>query len=330
MLRRVGEDATQVIRDVTETVSVDLFDNLQDPDQLAGNPDLDRLASQLTLYPSFSEMERRRDEMYEEMEVQAAANGTPRAQRSKPKEGTDLVTAVGLLSEVIARSELVDDVELKTELTREAIRGWALALVVMAVREGQTNLLHEIFQSISEPEDPDSVKEVEKFNRWLNQFIGTIMTIVVVGRAGAVLGIPQLDGPVRALLDDADFMASAAHALLTTRLVIDYRQDGWVDRLRSLRDAHGKHPIVGEVIWAWAMVSYLRRDLDPADESALVSFLADITAEGTHAGGPNVVQKRAAARSRALQQLRDKRRAFLQGTERGYGDVASDIETVRK
>jgi hypothetical protein len=330
MLRRVGEDATQIIRKVTETVSVELFDSLQDPDQLTGNPDLDRLARQLTLYPSFSEMERRRDEMYEDMEVQAAANGTAPAQPSEAEEGADLLAAVGLLSEVIARSELVDDVELKTELTREAIRGWALALVLLVAREGQTNLLHEIFESISEPLDPDSAREVERFKRWLNQFIGTIMTIVVVGRAGAVLGISQLDGPVQALQEDADFMASAAHALLITRMVIDYRQDGWVDRLRSLREAHGKHPMVGEVIWAWAMTSYLRRDVDPVDESALAALLADIVAEGTHASGPNVVQERATAKSRALQQLRDKRRDFLRGTERGYGDVASDIETSQR
>jgi predicted MPP superfamily phosphohydrolase len=303
LLRRVGDAATAVIQEITKRVSIDLFDQIQDPHALSADPDVDALARQLELYPTWRENEEIRDQAYEDLEVHSAGDGGDMGDQeadSRLRATLDFLPAVSLLSEVLASSELVDDVEMKTELLKQAVHGWSVAIVIMTVREDQTSWLHDLFQDTM-PEEALGLLD------WL---VGVTVTFAVSATAAGLLGRSQLDGAISNALEDEAFLTATAPALITTLIGARYRRPGWVDDLRRLQEDHGgQHPYVRELIRAVAIGSYHMESISDQDAAALEDFIAGIAVKASP-GQPSV-QERARIRSRAIQELQDNKRRVL-------------------
>ena len=90
----------------------------------------------------------------------------------------------------------------------------------------------------------------------LARLLDIIVTFITVIAVQGFLGTLHLEGTVKRVLDDEEFMTVAAHALLATMLYAATGNHDWPDRLAVLHSAHGEHPIVGQLVRSYALAMY--------------------------------------------------------------------------
>lgn len=140
----------------------------------------------------------------------------------------------------------------------------------------------------------------ERISRLAELLTTVLLTLVMRLELGSV----HMEDVIRRALDDHDFMAETVHALLTTILYVELRLPGWPERLRSLRETHGKHPIVAELVRVTALLAY-RLDTAVAgdDRQRIERLLVDMhtpTVSGKGSAG-----QRAAMRDAVVKELRE-------------------------
>jgi len=284
--------------DRVEDVTVQMFDSIKErPGWSEDVPDLDRLRSTLaTGDPQVDE--ETLDEMYEDV-TSPTRRTDPLPEL--PASLVDLSPAVGLLSHVLRNSELVDDVALKTAELKRALHGWALLTVVFAVREDQSQAMHgllrEALGAASEAPDEQEVDGVE-------QIAATLTTSMVTAFVGSTLGSAQLEGVLREVLRDREFMQETAHATLATMLAYRIGLRGWPGLIKELYEHHGEHPVVAQLALSVALSAYRSPDTGDAVAGELESFLADSYSANSGSGSARVVQRNA-----VLNELQTSRRA---------------------
>lgn len=327
LLRRVGEATVPIIEEIGNRVPLALFDSIQDPDALTADPDVDQLARQLQYFPTYREIRQARESMYEEMEVRSSVGSEPAddsADRggSRPEDlqaaelaqALEFLPAVGMLSEVLASSELVDDMALKTELLEACIRGWSLAIVMLAVREGLDNSFRALFEDAYAELAPQDAEGADEFREFVDWVVGLALTLAFSLTVAGRLGVHQLDGSIRANIENSELMEASAPALLLRLVAARAQTDEWVAGLRSLLERHGTSPFIRRIVHVFSLWLYHAPSTSEHDLGLLEGFLADITAART-GSGPTAVQDRAAARSRALQELQKSRQRVLYGVD---------------
>src|SRR5262249_50844061 len=147
-----------------------------------------------------------------------------------------------------------------------------------------------------------------------------VFAIAVAGMVGAT----HLVESVEAALDDEEFMEGSARAMFATIVFCALRRPGWVGRLMTLAQRHGKNPVVAASVRAWAMRAYcVDRGLDSSDEAALRRFLLDEYTAGVGAG------ERARARGEVAGKLdaaRREGRRRLNLLQEGTADDGAEVE----
>jgi hypothetical protein len=295
LLIAVATAAEEIESRLGAELSVELFDRIDDRHGWSNAADLEGLKSRLAADgPTTAEVDQHLDDFDDRYDVEG--------DDSEDEEPTlsDIDRLFGgamLLSNVLRSSELVDDLGLKVRLLKQAIHAWSLLTVVTAIREDQTSNIESMLDEIVDDDEEQLVRQI----------VGLVLTLYIAFGVVQELGAPSIQVVLAAAMDDAEFMESTAHALLSTVLYCQLRLASWPDRLRKLLAEHGTHPYVRTFVRVFAEVQYKATALRSEDESRLESLLADIYAVSTRARGPAAVMARAQTRGEIIRQLREAR-----------------------
>jgi hypothetical protein len=301
LLVKIGDVATQALQYGAQGITVKQFDLMRDQHGWSQVKDLDHVR-ELVEPPPQPPSEEELDEIYEE--VADAPPETPDtavlADEHHSLTAVDRIEAsVRLLASVLQSSELVADIDLKADLLQKVIFGWSISTVVLAVQEDESGVLRELFEEILAIEDPERRRSLaEHISRVL---VVAVMTFGLYADVGSV----HLQGVMDRVLDDKEFMSETAHALFATMLYAMLELPRWPERLGALHRAHGRHPIVQELVREWALRQYHARSLVRRDEAALEELLVQLlTPERLPTGS---VADRAAQKSQILEDVRQSR-----------------------
>jgi hypothetical protein len=263
------------------------------------DPDLESLRRRLESAPqepAEEEVDEQMDAYYDQLDFEASSDA--------PLHPVDTVwQAAKLLGRVLRNSELVDDLDLKTDVLRSVITDWSLFTVMAAVREDQEGFLRERLSEIAEeisgqPVDRDA----------LARAVDLILVFVSAIALQSTLGTIHLERTVDRVLADEDFMSSTAHALLASMLYAAVGAPDWPDRLRTLYQRHRNHPVVAEVVRTYALALYRFGWLTEDEVPRVEELLADIYAgEPIGARGHARAIARMQERSRVLRELKRRR-----------------------
>jgi len=285
-------------------------------DEVPGLNELKERLEAVPAQPRTDEFDETLDELDTSIEARRARNDDqPRTAFLK-----EIGEALELLSSVLKSSELVDDVDLKTEKLRAVIHGWSSLAMLMAIREDQDHEIAERLGAVFEELEVDN--DVQDRLQRLSDLMVLMMGLFL---ANSRLGSVHLEVALEKTLDDSEFMANPLYALVTTFLYCQIKLPDWPVRLRGLYERHGSHPVVHEIAQSLALVSY-RNDprLPPNDLTRLEGLLADIYSSGVPAPARAGVQVRAAVRGEVISELRKRRR--LQLEEENVGDALDALD----
>jgi hypothetical protein len=234
------------------------------------------------------------DDIYERLGTISA--GTPPTV-GEPEGVARVLAAVGLLSSVVASSELVTDAPLRTELLKTAISGWGIAAVEMLKQEERTRQLLKLFQRafLKAPDEKDT-QVLDKVVR-IAVMVGVLIFVL------SSLGSRQIESLLASVLLDDDFMAGSVNALVAVWLAANLRMSGWVEELRKLYRRHHKHAFIRELALSIAVAACQAPTTSDQDALALEAFLQEIYGNAAKGG----VKARQATVSRVQARLRRQR-----------------------
>jgi predicted phosphodiesterase len=314
LLAGIAQLASTALLNGPVGVSVEQFDLISDEHGWSRVADLGRVRELLEPPPP-PPTEEQLDQIYDELaspsedvEVETAIAD------AEPTPFQRIESSARLLAAVLQNSELVADIDLKADVLKTVISGWSIGTVVLAVQEDQIGTLRELLESVIEENDPARRRSLaEHVSRLL---VVSVMTVTLYLDAGST----HLQGVLDKVLDDEQFMSQTAHALFATMLYAMLELPRWPERLASLYRNHGRHPIVSEMIRAWALSQYHKEALQRRDEATLEEVIVNLITPDRPTG-LNVAQ-RSAQKSEILENLR---RGRLQKRATGTS-VPSDEE----
>ena len=309
-----------------EGVDASLFDQVTFVEGWSFAPNL-QVAARVLGLPAVPEevVERQMNEFYDVLEdptddTEVTPSGSAEAALER------LAEAVELLSNVLRASELVDDIELKTEMLRKAIDGWSVTAVAFAMEEARTNTARDLVATILEElfHDPDP----ERTKRRAEQITRVLLSLLIGLGALQSLGTVKMVDMLMTLLNEDIWVESTAHALFTTFIYFNVHGPERTKYLARLLQRHGDHPLVRELVRHTALHAYHRTDFGDDEATALENILVDGTLLDHPVEGVQAVSK---ARSLILGKLRKARQlsrgmqgvkpAAIDGPEGGTDDA---------
>lgn len=299
LLERVGQQVLDATAEVRRVLDVGAFDQSLTRD--ASDPkELDEIRQQLLSVPEPPD-ETALDKSLDRLEDALDHEDEPDLPRRPIDE---FVGALQLLSDVLRNSELVDDVELKVSLLKEAVRAWSLLAVALPLEvDDEDGLLERLREAVGQSWDE------EDFQRRLRRLV-RLLTLVFVGiLVSSSLGTVHLGTAIDSALNDEEVMVSPTRGWVLTLLCCQLELPGWASQLIRLHGRYPSHVFLREVIEDFALHRY-RTTANQAEATALEPFLADVFAAKTR-GGRDRVASRATERSQILEDLRSGRMRYL-------------------
>jgi hypothetical protein len=268
LLASILRDVDRLVSDLGDEVAIDMFDRSVGHRGWSDAPDIERLRHDIESEAEDFGVDEL-DELFERIEEAREDDGLMVRQ-----EVVDSLNPLGryhatlmLLSMVLRNSELLDDLAIKEDALRQAIHGWGLVTVIVAVKEDQTGILRQLIAG-SLPEDASA----DDLDRSVD------MAVTFTGVLGAVggLSVHHLSSALSDLVSEHEFMSSSARALLATLLYCALDLDDWPDHLRELYETYGGHPVIASLCRGLALSAYrspsTRRSLIPRLEKFLVEI----------------------------------------------------------
>lgn len=306
LLTSIRNGGTTFVGELPDDLSVDLFDLVKDRQGWSDeDPDLDDLKVMIghreDEADEVDEADRDKalDRLYDDVEYHEDTDEPPERLQT-------LAPYVSLLSEVLRNSELVADVALKKAALEDALHGWSLIAIVMAVEEDQSSEIRERLNSEAVAEvlekDPGLLDSTARMTELIS------VMLMAFSIAGA-LASPHLETVTRGVVEDTEFMQPTAHALFATMLYVLMRFPDWVSRLTGLYDTHGEHPLVKALVFALATTYYRSPTLSEGEARQLEDFLTATAETRAKKGTGGVVQ--GIVKSKVRQELRDTRQKAL-------------------
>jgi predicted MPP superfamily phosphohydrolase len=310
LLTKVGETTRRLVDEAVPGLAVGQFELITDKDGWSQIRDLDHVRQLVRSAPPEPTQEEL-DELYEDVADDPTRPETPEAFPAVESATAleRLAPPVELLASVLKSSELVADVELKAKLVRQVIEGWSLLTILLAVREDETRDLRRILERLFSDMADETKREsaVEHFSRVL------VVTFMSFGLYGSV-GSRHLEAVLDHLLDDDEFMAEAANALLATMLYAMLGFARWPERMGNLHKLHPRHPMVGEVARRWALRRYLSGSLENNVQERLEGILVEMLMPTANAqAGP--IRAAEASQIRERLKTRKTRTLWIEGTK---------------
>ncbi len=305
ILARVAEHARAVRQEATPAVEVEQFDLITDEYGWSRVRSLEH-ARELVRRPPEPPSESELDEIYDEVVEEPADAVEPRpfAGENPQAPVEELGVAFSLLASVLQSSELVRDLELRRGVLGEVIDGWSAMTVLFALEEDMFRSIHELIEPLFDGGgDPERRKNMVEHVARL--FIVNLMSVNLYVEAGTI----HHERILAEILDDPDFMAKSADALLGTMLYMMLGFPGWPGRLAALLEAHGDHPMVRETVRIWAQLEYHRGKLSETQSAAVEEILVELLTPEIPSGGRSAVPARAAQAAELREGLRKGRTA---------------------
>jgi predicted MPP superfamily phosphohydrolase len=309
LLDSIETKSSELFEEAGAEIDVTLFDRIKDKKGWSDqDPDLDDIKELLADRPpppDEDERDRKIDQFADDVEYSDKVDGD--------EEELSLVAtlepAANLLSGVLRNSELVPDVDLKVKALKDAIHGWSLIAIVMAVEEDQSN---EVLERVKDGSVADLLDaDEESAARVAEMMITMIMGVVVTG----ALASRKLEEVAGKALDDEGFYAVTAHALFGTIFYVLMAFDGWDRRLLKLSQRHGEHPIVKGLVLSLATSFYRSADTGEQEAGRLLEYLTDQVSRKELQGLTGATAAR--ARSGVMQDLQKTRQKALMASELG-------------
>jgi len=321
ILRSALDEALLAKRELADGITVDQFDLITDEHGWSKIRDLEHAREIVERRPE-PPTEDEIDEIYDENidEPGEEIDQAPFENRSGEPAIRQLANSFGLAAAVLQNSELVEDIDLRTEALRDVIEGWSVMTVLMALEEDMfqqlTDVLDPLIRQIDDAERRKSV--IEHLARL---FIVLLMSITLNFEAGAVHHERILKGQ----LDDEEFMRDSANALFATMMYASLEFPAWPYRLEKLYEKHGDHPMVKEVVRLWARMEYHNDKLPEAVRAELENVLVEVTTPELTSGGKDAVAQRAAQKAEIREGLR---RSRTQSQWAKSDAIASEAEEI--
>jgi hypothetical protein len=320
LLDHVGRVARAVVKSSERGIKK-AFDDLEHPFDPDSRIDAASFVENLPPAPAESPdlLDKRLNEMYEQLEMDDV---TP-SSRKLPERTSDLLSAVALLSVVLAGSELVDDVTLKTQLLKDSIEAWSIASDILnSDPERVASLRQMLEQFFPGAEDEDLAAR----DRMLDALTQITITLGLGFGAATILDTPGLGVAAEGVVADDEFMSSPVRALYATLLYSELGLPDWPDKLRDLVYRHRAHRITADLVQTMALYHYFLPGTPDNQARKLENLIADLVSGSTT--GREGVQERSAARSKLLAQLQ-RERTKRQGAREGLdplGDILDERE----
>jgi predicted phosphodiesterase len=317
-LRRTDGELLKLVGDATRPATSEIigrsrpaFDRVVGPSAgpLDGE-DLERLIADVRPKPDI-EAEKDRDDYQDYREMVDAAP----PEWELPDDTLEAFASIALLSTVLSGSELVDDVDLKTELTKEALMSWASLAEEMSQLTLGWDYLREVFDEwFPEFEEADRDRVWDLFKRF-SVMMSTAMTMA------STLGSSGLAASVRRLGNDAEITSSATYSLYLSFLFTELQLTGYPQQLKAVFERHRSNPVIADVVRTMALARYVSPATPDRDAAVLLDFLSE--ALGTGATGRDAVQTRSREKSALMTKLRAER-----SRHRGDAIGADIIEAI--
>jgi len=302
LLRTVAHETRAIIDAAALGVDVKMFDLIKDrPGWSKDDPDTESLRRRLEIPPPEEPAEEELDEQIDAYHDRLDFDEVADTERHPVDTAWE---TAGLLANVLRNSELIDDLELKTQVLKTVIGDWSLFIVMAAVREDQEGYIRERLAGIAPRSSGEEVVAVEVMAR----LVDLLLVFISVVAVQSALGTVHLEGTVVRALEDEEFMSSTAHALLTTMLYAAIGAPDWPERLAVLYHRQREHPVVAEIARTYALATYQYAGLSDAELPKIEQFLADVYAkEPVAVPGYARALARNQERSKVLDQLRKSR-----------------------
>lgn len=304
-LGEVAAKARSIRLELAAAVEVRQFDLIKDEHGWSTIRDLNDVRKLVKTRPQ-APSEQELDEIDHESMVETSEAGDPRpfADPSFGRAVDQLVLASNLAASVLQSSELVEDVQLRSEVMREVIAGWAVMTVLFAMEEDMTRGLHELMEPLFAAIEDEGERN-SRIEHEARLVVVSLMSLSLYVEVGSI----HHEAVLSSLLNDDEFMAQTAYALFASMLYAMLHFPGWPKRLSELYDRHGHHPIVSEVVRRWTLQEYHSDDLPEAVADAVEDLLVKILTPDV----PVKMRKRAAQGSKVREDLRDARVKYRWG-----------------
>lgn len=325
LLRSVCSRAVELIRSAAPGLDVEQFELITDRDGWSQIDDLNQVR-RLVRPPGPPPSEEELDEIWDEMPEMPPTEQPEAFPEVRGEEGLErLAPPIELLASVLKSSELVADIDLKTEVLREVIVGWSRLSILLAVREDETRDLQDILARLFRDEQDDDKRKraVEHFSRVL---VVTVMTFALY----AGVGSQHLQAVMDKVFEDEQLLSETANDLFATMLYAMLDLPKWPARLGTLHARHGKHPMVKEVARRWALRRYVEGELEARTQEELEGVLIEmLMPEGVPRSGPARISHTNEIRERLLHARRKKKWVERERLDAGTDDEdASDSGEV--
>jgi hypothetical protein len=242
--------------------------------------------------------EEQRDDYYEARELAYAAPDD----LTVPRTTFENLNATVVLSFVLAGSELVDDVDMKTQLLKYAIFGWGVVAEDLGVQTAEWPSLRAFFDDVFPPE-----KGEDRDKTW-KAFVRIVAVTATGSMMTATLSSLGLEEAIGRLALDEEIARSPKYSLYLALLFAERNVPGYIVQLgKTLRD-HRRHEVVRDM----ARMIAVRKCLDPRtpekDANELMNILAGLTV--VEAPGRTSVVRRSDERARVIQALKKARARY--------------------
>ena len=244
--------------------------------------------------PTADEQDTAMEHHYDLREAREAAN----IQVDLPTLTADAMGATEFLSAVLAGSELVDDVPLKSALLKLALTAWLSIAEELGSQGHEWQEIRPIFDEIFRDTPPEIREATWQF------FMRTSFVVSVAIGTTEMFAVSGLSAAARGLAEDPDILVSAALDFMITLIWTQLRLAGYPSRIRATYERHDRHLMVSDLLRTVAMGQYLSPYTSSADVQDLERFLLDVMAPSS---GGAASADRSRERSRIQNRLRTER-----------------------
>jgi predicted MPP superfamily phosphohydrolase len=317
ILRRVVDGAGRARQSHADGVDVGQFDLITDEHGWSKVRDLDH-ARQLVDHRPEPPTEEELDEIYDEAIEEPADEVDLRPFDSHEGEtpAKQLANALSLAAAVLQSSELVEDIDLRKTSLRDVIEGWSVITILMALEEDMFQELNQLLEPIL-PAGGDVERRQSAVEHIVRLFIVLLMSVTLNSEAGSV----HHERILAALLDDDEFMGDSSNALFGSMMYASLEFPGWPERLATLIDRHGDHPMVRETVRVWSMMEYHHGNLSDGTRLELENLLVEIMTPDQGRG-----QAAAATRTAQMAEVRHRLQRARIRSQLGSPDVVEISE----
>lgn len=243
--------------------------------------------------------EEREKELDSHYDLREIADSQPSTLSELPTLTLEAIQQTALLSNVLAGSELVSDVDMKTAYLKRTLMAWGAIAEVLGARTSDWDSLRFFFN--------DAFADMESRRQELAWplFVRVSVILHTAVSISGVMASAGLGAAIRRLADDDDIMASPTYSLYLAILFVELGLPGYIEQLVRTYDRHNRHGFLADLSRMIALTRYISPATSDSDAQKLLNFLTDAS-EGEQVGREGVRQ-RSAHRSKFQTRLRGER-----------------------